>query len=68
MENTSKILKCGCRFCGCLCAEHSPDGIENLCAAHVDKAVFEFIESEAIRLMCTGLFAAIVLVWAAILA
>jgi hypothetical protein len=59
-------LPCGCRLCGCLCSEHSPDRTDRLCAAHVDRAVFRFIAGEATTLMAIGLFVAMILVWAAI--
>jgi hypothetical protein len=50
-----------------MCAEHSPDQVERLCAAHVDKTVFRFIYEESARLVAVALFAGIVLVWAAVL-
>jgi hypothetical protein len=55
---------CGCAICGCLCADHSPDRAESLCAAHVDKAVFAFIAGEAAALVSLTLFVAMVAVWA----
>lgn len=60
-------LICNCRYCGCICAEHSPNGKENLCAAHVDRAIFRFVLDEARRLIVIGLFVAVVISWAGIL-
>lgn len=64
----TRELRCGCRLCGCMCADHAPDGVEHLCAVHVDRAVFRFIGEEAVRLVATSLFAAVVLAWVAIFA
>jgi hypothetical protein len=61
------IIPCGCRLCGCLCADHSPDRLERPCAAHVDLAVFRFIADEARRLVVIALFAGIVIASAAII-
>lgn len=36
-------LRCGCRLCGCMCTDHAPDGVEQVCAVHVDRAVFRFM-------------------------
>jgi hypothetical protein len=66
-SSKSYAVPCGCRHCGCLCPEHSPDRIERLCAAHVNRAVFRFIADEASRLVVLVLFAGMVAVWAAIL-
>lgn len=62
-----RTVPCGCRLCGCVCADHSPDRVARLCAAHVDAAVFRFLKEESARLVCLALFAAVVLTWAAIL-
>ena len=62
-----RALICNCRLCGCLCPEHSSDGKENLCAIHVDRAVFRFVLDEARRLIVIGLFVAVVISWAGIL-
>ena len=50
-----------------MCVEHALDGVEHVCAVHVDRAVFRFIAEEATRLVVTSLFVAVVLAWAAIL-
>ena len=42
MTIKNDTLRCGCRHCGCLCADHSGDGFERLCAVHVDRAIFRF--------------------------
>ena len=67
MTEVPKILKCGCRLCGCVCADHSADGEERLCAVHIDRAVFRLIAEEAGSLVAIALFSSAVLVWAVIL-
>lgn len=64
--STTRELRCGCRLCGCMCAEHAPDGVEQVCAVHVDRAVLRFIGEEAVCLVAVGLFVGVVLAWAAI--
>ena len=64
--STTRELRCGCRLCGCMCAEHAPDGVEQVCAVHLDRAVLRFIGEEAVRLVAISLFVAGVLAWAAI--
>lgn len=63
----SRSIPCGCMYCGCICAEHAPDRVEHVCAAHVDQNVFRFIYEESARLVAVALFAAVVIGWAAIL-
>lgn len=62
-----KTIPCGCLYCGCMCAEHSPDRVETVCAAHVDRAVFRFVCEESARLVAVALFVAVVAAWTAIL-
>jgi hypothetical protein len=59
-------LICGCRLCGCLCADHSPDRVEQLCAPHADRAVFRVIAHEAGTLVSLALFVSMVMIWTAI--
>lgn len=65
--STTRELRCGCKLCGCMCAEHAPDGVEQVCAVHLDRAVLRFIGEEAVRLVAVSLFAGILIVWSAIL-
>jgi hypothetical protein len=51
-------LPCGCRTCGCLCAEHAPERIERLCPPHADQAITKFIAHEAATLVALALFIA----------
>lgn len=67
MPGTNRTLRCGCRICGCICAEHSDDGVERLCAPHVDRAVFRFVIDEGHRLVVMALFVGIVAIAAAVL-
>ena len=60
-------LPCGCSKCGCICAEHSADGVVWLCSSHVNQAVFRFVIDESCRLVTITLFAGVVLVAAAAL-
>ena len=60
-------LICGCRRCGCLCAEHSPTGVEHPCQPHAGVAVARFVCEESARLVAVALFVAVVLSWAAVL-
>ena len=60
-------LPCGCSKCGCICAEHSADGVVWLCSSHVNQAVFRFVIDESCRLVAITLFAGVVLVAAAAL-
>lgn len=55
-------LPCGCRTCGCACAEHSPTRNEWACSA----CVATFLAREAATLVALGLFFGCVMVWAAI--
>lgn len=66
MPNERSLI-CGCRICGCVCQEHAPEGVEILCARHVDLAVFRFIADEARRLVVLALFVAVIAGWAVIL-
>lgn len=60
-------IPCGCKLCGCVCAEHSASRVEELCAPHVYRAVFGFICEEGARLVAVALFVAVVVSWAAVL-
>lgn len=64
---TDRDLPCGCRRCGCLCAAHSPDRTERLCARHGGFAVARFVVGEVATLAALALFLGMIGVWAAIL-
>lgn len=59
-------LPCGCRLCGCLCPEHSPFRADTPCLKH-GGAVALAVCWEAMCLVAAGLFAAMIIAWAAIL-
>jgi hypothetical protein len=61
----SDTLPCGCRLCGCACAEHSPARTETPCWRHGRIA---WILGDAAALAAIGLFLACFAVWGAILA
>ena len=67
MLGTDREIACGCRLCGCVCAEHTAEGIERLCAAHANKAVFRFVIDEARRLVVLALFVGVLAIGAAVL-
>ena len=64
--STSREIPCGCKFCGCMCADHSPDRSEIVCAAHGYSAVARFVVQEGVRLAVVSLFCGILLIWAAV--
>lgn len=53
-----RILTCGCRTCGCLCADHAPEGIESPCARHAVAIITRWIAGEAMALVALMLFIA----------
>jgi hypothetical protein len=65
-KNHPEYLPCGCRICGCACTEHSLSGERELCAAHVNGAVFRFIAGEAAALLSLALFVGMAGIWAVI--
>lgn len=60
-------LPCGCRTCGCLCPDHSPDGRDRPCFEHVRQTVAAAIGEEAARLIGVALLAGLIISWCAIL-
>lgn len=51
-------IPCGCRTCGCLCEEHSPDGTEQPCHRHVTIIVTRWIAGEVMALISLCLLVA----------
>lgn len=63
----SSKLPCGCRTCGCICPEHSPDRRGILCDTHKSVAIARWIAMDAATLVSLALFAVTVGVWAYLL-
>ncbi len=61
-------LPCGCRSCGCMCADHSPSGVDDLCARHALPVLARWALGEALALVAIGLLIASASVWCVILA
>lgn len=62
MTSKDRPLPCGCRTCGCACADHAPP-IGWRCARHVAAGLAQ----EGAALVATTLFVGMVLVWCAII-
>lgn len=60
-------LICGCRRCGCLCEDHSPNGTEQPCARHGGLIVARWIAGEIATLACLVLLIGTASVWVAII-
>lgn len=61
-------LPCGCRPCGCLCPEHSPTRLDDLCPRHAGAAVARWIGAECLALVSILLLIASAAVWTEVLA
>jgi hypothetical protein len=60
-------VPCGCRLCGCLCAEHSPDHVDRLCDRHAVYTVTRFVAGEVAVLVTLALFLGMISIWARVL-
>lgn len=63
----TRDLPCGCRTCGCQCAEHSADRIPHPCRVHAPVVVAAFIAKEAATLVALSLFTGSVVIWCMVL-
>ena len=50
------ILLCGCRRCGCTCAEHSPGFEARACYTHETTSIARAVSDEAMALVAISLF------------
>lgn len=60
-------LPCGCAPCGCMCPDHSPSGVDELCARHGLPVVARWIAGEVAALLSILLLIASAGVWLVIL-
>lgn len=60
-----RSLSCGCRTCGCICAEHSDTGEPQHCAPHTVKIVAAFVGAEAVHLVAVSIFVGSLIILAA---
>ncbi|HEY6030481.1 MAG TPA: hypothetical protein VIU44_07960 [Gaiellaceae bacterium] len=60
-------VPCGCKACGCLCPEHSPSGLDDLCPRHGLPVVARWIAGEALALVSILLLIACAAVWTDVL-
>lgn len=61
-------LICGCKYCGCVCKEHSPIGREFRCAQHETTSVLFWLLGDLGAIMALGLLVCCTVVWAGLLA
>lgn len=61
-------LPCGCRTCGCTCAQHDLSGAAQLCAPHTHRRMLAILSVEITRLIGCAAFCAVLLAWAFALA